>query len=225
TYCPHLNPIERLWGAMHKNVTHNKCYETCAQFAEAALDFLRDQVPKRWAELSDSVTDNFRIISPKDFRLLRRSKYKSAKIAKTGNSRPARKRKAPLAIGPCEGIAREQAIASSILPRRPFARVWRSTPKMVHGRPRLQTAGGLSAEAAESVAVKWLRKRSYLRESLRLLDDKASLLRPSSFSSKPPTPYGQCAAAATLRTLILALQPRPPNSREHWTQTGAAVSL
>ena len=70
-YCPHLNPIERLWGAMHKNVTHNKCYETCAEFAEATLDFLRDQVPKRWAELSDSVTDNFRIISPKDFRLLR----------------------------------------------------------------------------------------------------------------------------------------------------------
>jgi transposase len=71
TYCPHLNPIERLWGAMHRNVTHNKCYETCAEFAEATLDFLRDQVPKRWAELSDSVTDNFRIISPKDFRLLR----------------------------------------------------------------------------------------------------------------------------------------------------------
>jgi len=23
-YCPHLNPIERLWGVMHKNVTHNK---------------------------------------------------------------------------------------------------------------------------------------------------------------------------------------------------------
>ena len=26
TYCPHLNPIERLWGLMHRNVTHNKCY-------------------------------------------------------------------------------------------------------------------------------------------------------------------------------------------------------
>ncbi|WP_170263719.1 IS630 family transposase [Blastochloris sulfoviridis] len=25
-YCPHLNPIERLWGVMHKHVTHNKCY-------------------------------------------------------------------------------------------------------------------------------------------------------------------------------------------------------
>jgi hypothetical protein len=97
-------------------------------------------------------------------------------------------------------------------------------PHMVHGRPRLQTAGGLSAEAAESVAVKWLRKRSVSEKAVRLLDDEASLLRPSSFSSKPPTPYGQCAAAATLRTLILALQPRPPNSREHWTQTGAAVS-
>jgi len=24
TYCPHLNPIERLWGVMHKHVTHNK---------------------------------------------------------------------------------------------------------------------------------------------------------------------------------------------------------
>jgi transposase len=21
-YCPHLNPIERLWGVMHRNVTH-----------------------------------------------------------------------------------------------------------------------------------------------------------------------------------------------------------
>lgn len=70
-YCPHLNPIERLWGVMHKHVTHNKCYETCAQFADATLDFLRNQVPKKWVELSSSVTDNFRIISPGDFRLLR----------------------------------------------------------------------------------------------------------------------------------------------------------
>jgi transposase len=38
-YCPHLNPIERLWGVMHKHVTHNKCYATCAQFADATLGF------------------------------------------------------------------------------------------------------------------------------------------------------------------------------------------
>ena len=70
TYCPHLNPIERLWGVMHKNITHNKCYGTCGEFAETTLEFLRDEVPRRWAEFCDLVTDNFRIISPKDFRLL-----------------------------------------------------------------------------------------------------------------------------------------------------------
>jgi transposase len=69
-YCPHLNPIERLWGVMHKNITHNKCYATCGEFAEATLAFLRDEVPRRWAKYCSTVTDNFRIISPKDFRLL-----------------------------------------------------------------------------------------------------------------------------------------------------------
>jgi transposase len=41
-YCPHLNPIERLWGVMHQHVTHNKCHATCAQFADATLGFLRE---------------------------------------------------------------------------------------------------------------------------------------------------------------------------------------
>jgi hypothetical protein len=70
TYRPHLNPIERLGGVMHRNVTHNKTYETCAGFAEATLTFLRAEAPRRWRELCVSVTDNFRIISPKDFRIL-----------------------------------------------------------------------------------------------------------------------------------------------------------
>ena len=69
-YCPHLNPIERLWGLMHKHLTHNKTYATYREFAQAALDFLRKKVPKRWPEFSDSVTDNFRVINPKDFRVL-----------------------------------------------------------------------------------------------------------------------------------------------------------
>ena len=70
SYCPHLNPIERLWGLMHRNVTHNKCYATCAQFADATLGFLRETVPRNWADLCDSVTDNFRVINPKDFRVM-----------------------------------------------------------------------------------------------------------------------------------------------------------
>jgi len=70
SYCPHLNPIERLWGVMHRNVTHNKCYATCAEFAEATLGFLREKVPGNWPRFCDSVTDNFRVIKPKDFRVM-----------------------------------------------------------------------------------------------------------------------------------------------------------
>ena len=71
SYCPHLNPIERLWALMHKHVTHNMTYATCRDFADATLEFLRDKVPKNWPELCDSVTENFRIIDPKDFRVVR----------------------------------------------------------------------------------------------------------------------------------------------------------
>ena len=66
----HLNPIERLWGLMHKHLTHNKTYATYREFAEVALDFLRKKVPKCWPEFCNSVTDNFRVINPKDFRVL-----------------------------------------------------------------------------------------------------------------------------------------------------------
>lgn len=45
-YCLHLNPIERLWGLMHRNVTHNKCYATCAQLADATLSFCVEKLPK-----------------------------------------------------------------------------------------------------------------------------------------------------------------------------------
>lgn len=69
-YCPHLNPIERLWGLMHKNVTHNRCYAKFNLFCGAMLTFLREDVPKNWTSYRDTVTDNFRVISPKDFRVL-----------------------------------------------------------------------------------------------------------------------------------------------------------
>jgi transposase len=69
-YCPHLNPIERLWGAMHKHVTHNKCYESSRGFAGEVLTFLREKVPQTWDKLHDSVTDNFRVINPEKFRVL-----------------------------------------------------------------------------------------------------------------------------------------------------------
>jgi len=64
TYCPHLDPIERLWGLMHKHITHNRCYAKFNDFCNAVLGFLRDEVPKNWRTYADSVSDNFRIINP-----------------------------------------------------------------------------------------------------------------------------------------------------------------
>ena len=69
-YCPHLNPIERLWGLMHRHLTHNKCYANFTDFGRAMLTFLRDEVPEKWQTYCDEVTDNFRIIDPTDFRIL-----------------------------------------------------------------------------------------------------------------------------------------------------------
>lgn len=69
-YCPHLNPIERLWGLMHKHITHNRCHATFADFRAAILTFLREEVPRKWHVYCDEVSDNFRVISPKDFRIL-----------------------------------------------------------------------------------------------------------------------------------------------------------
>jgi transposase len=71
SYCPHLNPIERLWGLMHQHVTHNCCYATYNDFCRSVLNFLRKEVPKNWAIFCDSVTDNFRVINPADFRVLK----------------------------------------------------------------------------------------------------------------------------------------------------------
>jgi transposase len=69
-YCPHLNPIERLWGLMHKNVTHNRDYKTFREFRREVLKFLRQTVPKNWKWHCDRITDNFRVIHRADFRVL-----------------------------------------------------------------------------------------------------------------------------------------------------------
>jgi len=71
TYCPHLNPIERLWGVMHRNVTHNTDHRTIRDFANAILGFLRTDVPQKWNLFRDYVSDNFRIIDPQEFRVLK----------------------------------------------------------------------------------------------------------------------------------------------------------
>jgi transposase len=70
-YCPHLNPIERLWGAMHKALTHNRCSASLRVFQTEVLTFLRHTVPRQWDTLCDAVSDNFRIRQPALFRMLK----------------------------------------------------------------------------------------------------------------------------------------------------------
>ena len=55
---------------MHKHFTHNRCHATFADFKAAILTFLREEVPRKWGIYCDQVTDNLRIISPGDFRVL-----------------------------------------------------------------------------------------------------------------------------------------------------------
>jgi transposase len=69
-YCPHLNPIERLWGLMHRHTTHNKCYANFRDFSIAMLNFLRHDVPGNWGNWRDEATDNFRVINPIKYRIL-----------------------------------------------------------------------------------------------------------------------------------------------------------
>ena len=70
-YCPHLNPIERLWGAMHKAITHNRCSKSFRAFQVEVLTFLRRTVPQNWAAFCDAITDNFRVRNPAQFRILK----------------------------------------------------------------------------------------------------------------------------------------------------------
>ena len=46
-YAPHLNPIESLWGVIHKWVTQNRHYATFNQFTEAILRFFRKTLPDK----------------------------------------------------------------------------------------------------------------------------------------------------------------------------------
>lgn len=39
------------------------------EFADAVLTFLREEVPRRFGEFASTITDNFRDIDPKTFRI------------------------------------------------------------------------------------------------------------------------------------------------------------
>jgi len=69
-YSPHLNSIERLWGVMHKYVTHNKFYKTYDDFRAAILGFLTETIPQKWKDFRDTVSDNFKVLSIHDCKII-----------------------------------------------------------------------------------------------------------------------------------------------------------
>lgn len=72
SYAPHLNPIERLWGVMHEQVTQNRHYQDFSGFLDAVLGFFRKTLPKNWKEFRNKITDNFRIVSHQKNQLIQR---------------------------------------------------------------------------------------------------------------------------------------------------------
>ena len=62
-YCPHLNPIERLWHILHNHVTRNKYHKTYNAFADAIMTFCRQTVTAEWHTIKSYVTDNFSVTS------------------------------------------------------------------------------------------------------------------------------------------------------------------
>jgi hypothetical protein len=55
---------------MPREVTHHKFYATYDLFAEALDDISRRRLPREWRQWRDTVTDNFRVISHQEFRVL-----------------------------------------------------------------------------------------------------------------------------------------------------------
>lgn len=60
-YSPNLNPIERLWKFMKKNVLYNQYYENFNEFESACMMFFRG-IRKFKAELANLITDNFKVV-------------------------------------------------------------------------------------------------------------------------------------------------------------------
>ena len=69
-YAPHLNAIERLWGLMHEWDTHNKYYDTFEAFTAAIFEFFEKTLPENWETFRDTITDNYRVISTKQYKIV-----------------------------------------------------------------------------------------------------------------------------------------------------------
>ena len=68
---PVLRPSVKFFAIFARILTAANKEDRNKLIADATLSFLREKVPRSWADLCDSVTDNFRVINPKEFRVMR----------------------------------------------------------------------------------------------------------------------------------------------------------
>lgn len=61
-YSPNLNPIERLWKVMNKEVRNNRYFGTAKEFREEILAFFRERLPALAGALSRRINDNFQTL-------------------------------------------------------------------------------------------------------------------------------------------------------------------
>jgi hypothetical protein len=65
-----ISLLSAVGTVMHKWVTHNRHYATFNQFTEAIFDFFRKTLPEKWPEFRNTVTDNFRVVSLKEYKVI-----------------------------------------------------------------------------------------------------------------------------------------------------------
>jgi len=61
TYCPNLNPIERLWKVMTEYVRNNRVFKSAAEFRKVINEFFA-----KWPKIASSMVDrinNFQILN------------------------------------------------------------------------------------------------------------------------------------------------------------------
>jgi len=68
--CPPLDPIKRLWAVRHHYSTHNQNDPSQNQFSDAILVLMREIIPQTWKDFRDKVSDNLRVITLENLRVL-----------------------------------------------------------------------------------------------------------------------------------------------------------
>jgi hypothetical protein len=63
--------LARLGAVLQQYVTHNRYYRSQKQFAAAILVFMREIIPQDWTIFRDEVSDNVRVITHENFRVLK----------------------------------------------------------------------------------------------------------------------------------------------------------